>query len=142
MGWKSELPDEMGALFLVDKNEFIDRGSIRFPRKAQIIRKETFADLEEMTEEDLEKARKVHEKEAYNPYSKEKMKAYLELAMGEEKSLSSDKLPMDSKRDLLCAMSATAYGEENGYSIQLKDGYVETNCMILRRFEIIKGEDR
>lgn len=142
LGWKSKLPDEMRALFLFDKNEFIDRGSIRFPRKAQTILKETFADLEEMTEEDFEKARKAHEKEAHNPYSKEKMKAYLELVMGEDKSIISDKLPMDSKRDLLCAMSAAAYGEENGYSIQLKDGYVETNRMILRRFEIIKGEGR
>lgn len=78
LGWKSKLPDEMRALFLFDRNEFIDRGSIRFPRKAQTIRKETFADLEEMAEEDLEIARKAHEKEAYNPYSKEKMKAYLQ----------------------------------------------------------------
>ncbi|HAX53274.1 MAG TPA: hypothetical protein DCX82_15295 [Lachnospiraceae bacterium] len=139
--WKVELPDEMEALFLLDRNEFIDRGSIRFPRKAQTIRKQTFADLEEMTEEELEKARRAHEKEAYNPYSKEKMRAYLELVMRDEKSVSSDKLPMESKRDLLCTMSAVAYGEENGLSIQLKDGYVETNGMILRRFEIIKGED-
>jgi len=142
LGWKAELPEEMGALFLMDRNEFIDRGSIRFPRKAQTIRKQTFADLEEMTEEELEKARKIHEKEAHNPYSKEKMKAYLEVVMGDEKSVSSDKLPMNSKRDLLCAISAVAYGEENGYSIELKDGYVETNGMILRRFEIIKGAER
>lgn len=142
LGWKAALPDEMGALFLLDRNEFVDRGSIRFPRKAQTIRRQTFAELEEMTEEDLEKAKKAHEKEAYNPYSKEKMKTYLELIMGEEKSVNSDRLPMESKRDLLCAMSAAAYGEENGYLIRLKDGYVETNSMILRRFEIIKGEDQ
>lgn len=142
LGWKTELPDEMGALFLLDRNEFIDKGSIRFPRKAQTIRRQTFAELEEMSEEDLENTIKAHEKEAYNPYSKEKMKTFLELIMGEEKSVSSDILPMESKRDLLCAMSAAAYGEENGYSIQLKDGYVETNSMILRRFAIIKGEDQ
>lgn len=141
LGWKMDMPDEMGALFLLDRNEFIDKGSIRFPRKAQTVRRQTYADLEEMTEEDLEKARKAHEKEAYNPYSKEKMKLYLEKVMGDEKQISSDKLPMDSKRDLLCAMSAAAYGEENGYVIQLEDGYMETNGMILRRFEIIKGED-
>ncbi len=142
LGWKSDLPEEMGALFLLDRNEFIDKSSIRFPRKAQAIRRQTFADLEEVTEEDLEKARKAHEREAYNPYSKEKMKIYLEKVMGDEKHISSDVLPMDSKRDLLCAMSAAAYGEENGYKIQLEDGYVETNGMILRRFEIIKGEGR
>lgn len=142
LGWKMDLPVEMGALFLLERNEFIDRSSIRFPRKAQAIRKQTVADLEEMTEEDLEKARKAHEKEAYNPYSKEKMKIYLEKVMGDKKRVSSDALPMDSKRDLLCAMSAVAYGEENGYEIHTEDGYVETNGMILRRFEIIKGEGR
>lgn len=142
LNWKAELPDEMRVLFLLDRNEFIDEGSIRFPRKAQTIRKGTFADLEEMTEEDLEKARKTYEREAYNPYSKEKMKVYLENIMGEQTSITSDKLPMESKRDLLCALSATAYGEENGYVIQPKDGYVETNGMILRRFEIVKGGNR
>lgn len=141
-GWKVDLPDEMRALFLLDRNEFIDRGSIRFPRKAQTIRKQTFADLEKMTDQELEEARKIHEKEAYNPYSKEKMKEYLEMVMGDEKRVSSDQLPMYSKIDLLCAMSAAAYGEKNGYSIQLKEGYIETKGMILRSFEIIKGEDR
>lgn len=50
LGWKAGLPEEMGALFLLDRNEFIDRGSIRFPRKAQTIRRQTFAELEKMTE--------------------------------------------------------------------------------------------
>ena len=44
--------------------------------------------------------------------------------------------------DLLCTLSAVAYGEENGYLIRLKDGYIETNQMILRRFEIVREEDR
>ncbi|WP_024346854.1 Wadjet anti-phage system protein JetA family protein [Lacrimispora indolis] len=138
LNWKSEMPVEMSDLFLLDRNEFIDIGSIRFPRKAQTIRKETFANLEEMTEEDIRKAREAHEKEAYSPYSKEKMKIYLENILGEKASISSNRLPMESKRDLLCALSAVAYGEENGYTIQVEEGYVETNGLILHNFEIIK----
>ncbi|WP_367565545.1 Wadjet anti-phage system protein JetA family protein [Lacrimispora sp.] len=141
LNWKSEMPVEMSDLFLLDRNEFIDIGSIRFPRKAQTIRKETFANLEEMTEEDIRKAREAHEKEAYSPYSKEKMKIYLENILGEKASISSNRLPMESKRDLLCALSAVAYGEENGYTIQVEEGYVETNGLILHNFEIIKGEN-
>lgn len=141
VGWKSELPEEMADLFLLDRNEFIDTGSIRFPRKAQSIRKGTFAEAEELSEEDLRRAREEHERAAYNPYSKEKMKDYLEHVMGGQKQIHSDELPMESKRDLLCALSAAAYGPENGYTIQLENGYMETNGMILRRFQISKEED-
>ena len=142
LDWKSELPDAMNGLFLLDRHEFIDTGSLRFPRKAQTIRKATYAGLEEITEEDMKKAREAYEREAYNPYSKEKMKEYLAHIMGDEVCVASDKLPMESKRDLLCTLSAVAYGEENGYLIRLKDGYIETNQMILRRFEIVREEDR
>lgn len=141
LGWKDQVPEEMSALFMLERNEFIDTGSLRFPRKAQTIQKETFASLEEMTAEDLEKAREAHEREAYNPYAKEKMKAYLENLMGEANCISSEKMPMESKRDLLCALSAVAYGEENGYSVRLKDGYEETNQMLLRKFEIVREEN-
>lgn len=140
-GWKSELPEEMAGLFLLDRNEFIDIGSIRFPRKAQSIREGTFAEVEELSQEDLRRAREEHERAAYNPYSKEKMKDYLEHVMGGQKQIQSDELPMESKRDLLCALSAAAYGAENGYTIQLEEGYMETNGMILRRFQISKEEE-
>lgn len=140
LGWKDEVPEEMGGLFLLERNEFIDAGSVRFPRKAQTVRKEIFASLEELTEEDLRRAREVHEREANNPYSKERMKAYLEQRMGKETRIHSDKLPMESKRDLLCALSAVAYGEENGYDVEPEDGYLEVNQMLLRRFWIVKGE--
>ena len=140
-GWKSELPEEMAGLFLLDRNEFIDTGSIRFPRKAQSIREGTFAEVEELSQEDLRRAREEHERAAYNPYSKEKMKDYLEHVMGGQKQIQSDELPMESKRDLLCALSAAAYGAENGYTIQLEEGYMETNGMILRRFQISKEEE-
>ena len=55
--------------------------------------------------------------------------------------ISSDELPMESRRDLLCALSAAAYGEENGYAIRVQEGYVEAHGLILRRFDIVKEEN-
>ena len=140
LGWKSELPEEMTGLFLLDRNEFIDTGSVRFPRKAQSIPDGTYADVEELFQEDLQRAREEQEKAAYNPYSKEKMKDYLKQVMGGQTHICSEELPMESKRDLLCALSAAAYGAENGYTVQPEHGYIETNGMLLRRFQILKEE--
>lgn len=138
IGWKETIPEEMQGLFTLDRHEFIDAGSVRYPRKPQAIKKETVIELEEMTEADIEKARLAHEKEAYNPYAKEKMKEYLESVMGKNAAISSEDLPMQSKRDLLCALSAVAYSDENGYSVEVLDGYLEVNQMLLRRFDITK----
>lgn len=142
LGWKEELPEEMGYLFSLERNEFLDMGSLRFPRKAQTVRKETRVELEEMTEEDIQKAKEALEREAYNPFSKEKMKVYLDTVMGQRRNLDCEELPMESKRDLLSSLSAVAYGQENGYVINPMEGYLETNGMILRRFQITKGEER
>lgn len=56
-----------------------------------------------MTEEDIERARLAHEREAENPYSKEKMKSYVEHVMGNRTEVSSDDLPLEEqKRALEC----------------------------------------
>lgn len=141
LGWKEEMPEEFNSLFALERNEFLDTGSLRYPRKAQRIKRETTAQLQEMTEEDIARAREAHEREAYNPYSKEKMKLYLEQIMGSEKKIDSSQLPLKEKEDLLCALSAVAYAQENGYRIRPVDDYVETNKMLLRRFEIEKEGD-
>ncbi len=49
---------------------------------------------------------------------------------------------MKSKRDLLSALSAVAYGSENGYEIQAEDGYLETQQMLLRRFKIERRKEK
>ncbi len=140
IGWREEIPNEMQGLFSLNKNEFIDTGSIRYPRKQQAINRETFVELEEMTEEDIRRAKEEQEREAYNPYAKERMKKYLEDVMAGEKTLSCDDLPLQSKRDLLCALSAVAYSNENGFTVRLLDGYLETDRMLLRRFDITKED--
>ena len=134
---KDELPEEMDRLFTMDRHEFIDKGSIRFPRKNHTIRDVSVAELEEMTEESIQLAREAQQREAYNPYSRELMKQYLEQIMGEKGAISSDELPLDSRYDLLASLSSIAYAKDNGFQVELLDGYYETDNMILRRFKIV-----
>ena len=68
------------------------------------------------------------------------MKEYLQNRMHGKKVLSCEDLPFRSKRDLLCVLSAIAYSEENGYCVQLLDGYLETDQMLLRSFEIMEDK--
>ncbi len=138
LDWKEGLPDRMHSLFTFGTQEFIDRSSLRYPRKQRSVRQATVAEIEEMTQEDIENSRKAQEKEAYNPYSKDRMKEYLQLCMGERDTLAAEDMPFNDKDDLLSALSAVVYAEENGFEIIPKEGYLETNQMLLRRFEVIR----
>lgn len=140
IGMKDDMPQDMNGLFLLDRNEFIDMSSLRYPRKQQQIRKTTVTDIEEMTEEQIEEARQAQRREAYNPYSREKMKAYVEQLMGEQTFIDSAHIPIRSKNDILASLSAVAYSGENGYVVELEEGYMETEQMLLRNFTIRKEE--
>ena len=137
---KDELPEEMDALFTLNRHEFIDEGSIRFPRQNQSIKTPVAAEIEEMTEETIEAARKAQQKEAYNPYSRDLMKLYLEKKMGDSREITSDELPLNCRGDMLANLSSVAYARDNGFSVELLDGYYEANDMILRRFKIVREE--
>lgn len=140
IGMRDDMPQDMNGLFLLDRNEFIDMTSLRYPRRQRQIRKAAAAEIEEMTEEQIEEARRAQKKEAYNPYSREKMKAYVEQLMGDQNSIDSAHIPIRSKNDILASLSAVAYSGENGYTIELEEGYVETEQMLLRNFTIRKEE--
>ena len=68
--------------------------------------------------------------------------AMMEALEAKEPEISSEEVPMKSKRDLLSALSAVAYGSENGYEIQAEDGYLETQQMLLRRFKIERRKEK
>lgn len=141
LGWEDDVPEELQVLFTFEKHNFIDSASLRYPRKQQAIRQTTVTQVERMTEEDLENAKKALEKEAYDPFSKDKMKEYLRSCMGEKTVLQAEELPMNCKEDMLAALSAVAYGDENGFDIIPQEGYLESNEMLLRRFEIVRREE-
>lgn len=59
--------------------------------------------------------------------------------MGNRHEISSDEVPLDTKEDLLMILSAVAYAEENGYKIELGEGYFESGKMIIRSFRIMEA---
>lgn len=136
----ADLKADAPNLFLLEQNQFIDTNSLRFPHKQKSIKTETYAELEEITEEDIKNAQFAYKKEAYNPYSKDKMKLYLENIMGNSKIIDSDDLPLASKEDMLCALSVAAYGGENGYEITLLDDYTSNDDLKLHKFQIKRIE--
>lgn len=131
-----ELPDEMTKLYRFDRNEYIDIASLWSPRKNKTIKKPVTTDTEVLTQEDKDDAITALEKEAYNPYSKRKMKLFIDSQMGSRDEIDSSQLPMSSKQELLSDISAVAYCEENGFEVIVEDGYLETGDMLLRRFKI------
>lgn len=141
LDWEDDVPEELQILFTFEKHNFIDSASLRYPRKQQAIRQTIITQVERMTEEDLENAKKALEKEAYDPFSKDKIKEYLRSCMGKRTILQAEELPMNCKEDMLAALSAVAYGDENGFDIIPQEGYLETNEMLLRRFEIVRREE-
>ena len=140
LSMKDNLPEEMNALFTMNRHEFLDEGSIRYPRKNQTIKEPVMAEIEEMTEEALQAAKEAQQREAYNPYSSDLMKLYLEKKMGDSRSIVSEELPLNSKNDMLANLSSIAYAKDNGFDIEVLDGYYEANDMILRRFKITREE--
>lgn len=42
------------------------------------------------------------------------------------------------KEDLLMILSAVAYAEENGFKIEVEEGYFEAGKMVLRSFRILE----
>ena len=109
---------------------------MRYPTKQKVIKKVTIQEYEQLTNEDILKARREQEESAFNPYSKELMKEYLDNQMKNRASLNSSNLPLNSKNDLLMGLSAVAYSIENGYEITSSDEYIEINNMLLRSFDI------
>lgn len=136
LGMKEAMPQEMNGLFLLDRNEFMDMASLRYPRKQQQLKKVTVTEIEEMTDEQIEEARQAQQKEAYNPYSREKMKIYVEKLLAGRESVDSSHIPLRSKNDILASLSAVAYSGENGYIVEPDEGYLETEELVLRNFTI------
>lgn len=135
---KEELPDEMVEMIRINQNRYIDVQSIRMPQNKNRVRKQLVTEIETLTDEDLYNIKKVYEKEARNPYSKKITKQYLKTLIGNRRELSSDEVPLDIKEDLLMILSAVAYAEENGFKVEIGEGYFEAGKMVLRSFKILE----
>lgn len=136
------LPEDAGDLFSFDKNEYIDTDSMRFPPNVKQIRRSQEMSAVVITEEEKQKAMEEQRKAAFNPYSKNLIQQYVKNQMKGRGYVTSDELPMDTAEDLLRALSAVAYSEDNGFEIKKRDGYFENNHMILHRFVIEEEKNR
>lgn len=134
IGIKEVVSPEVQELFAFETYDFIDRSSLRYPGKTKTIRKSEETELVSMTDEEREAALAEQRAAAYNPYSKTAMRQYILDHMHGENSITSDELPLEQKEEMLATLSAAAYGDENGFDVEVLEGYYETHNLRLRRF--------
>ncbi len=135
---KSELPDELMRLFQLYSNEFIDLHSLRYPSKRRMITAPTQIDVPELTDEDLAKGKENIRKAAFDPYSKERIKQYTEKIMGARTEIEADAFSLTAKGDVLALAAVIAYAHENGFEVETKDSYLETDGFIIRNFTLYR----
>lgn len=135
---KEQLSDEMTELVRVNHNEYISLKSIRMPQNRKSVRRQSVTEIEALTTEDIDNLRIMYEKEAKNPYSKKITKKYLKTLLENRKEISSAEVPLGGKEDLLMILSAVAYAKENGFNIELEEGYFDTGNILLKSFRIME----
>ena len=133
---KDELPEDMNALFRMGGVRYVDTTSIKAKARQRRVTETEDETIEAMTAEDLALARGQQMHEAANPYSQKHMRAYLDTCFAGRDRLSAGDLPLDTPEDLLRGLSAIAYADQNGYTVEPGDTYVETGRLILRNFEL------
>lgn len=142
IGEKDLLLEDMSDLFSFDTDEYIDEDSLRYPPNAKMIRRSQEMTTVVITEAEKKAALEEQERAAFNPYSKSLMKQFVDNQMKGRGYVTSDELPMDSDEDLLRALSAVAYGRDNGFSIKQRDGYLEKNHLMLHNFVIEEEKNK
>ena len=133
---RDSIPDEMKSLFAFDDNQFIDLSSISYPRRSQITRENSTQDLVKIDGEDIERTRREFEKELEDIYAKDKMSEYLNNIIGERLKIDTRDFPLENKVQLLKMLSSAVYAVESGYIIDVEDGYIETDQMLIRKFSM------
>ena len=131
-----DLPLDSDVLFNFYSHTHIDKKSLSFPKSRRIIECAESTDDVELTEDDINRAREEQLKEALDPYSKDKMKKYVLALMGNKQQISTDDIPIVRHEDLLAAVSAVAYAVQNGFDIEVRDGFIENGKFAVRNFVI------
>ena len=137
---KESIKMDLSDLFEVNEYFFIDTSSLRYPGRTNVIRTSEEVELVSITEEEKEEGLRLQKEAAYDPYSKAAMKAYILDQMHGAADITSDQLPMGKPEEVLAALSAAAYGNENGFEVEVLEGYREENHLRLHRFRLQKKE--
>ena len=138
---KGFFPEDYSSLFTMDRHEYLDLRSVKYPGSPKQIRVPQKEALETGAEEDLQAALELQRRERENPYSGEKICVYMETLIGDRNALSSREMPLTGKGELLAALSAVAYAREIGFQVEPGEGYFETENLILREFTLIRSEE-
>lgn len=56
--------------------------------------------------------------------------------MGERLKINADDFPIEDKIQLLKMLSSIVYAQENGYVVEPEEGYIETEQMLIRKFNL------
>ena len=131
--------DEIGALFNVQKFEYIDQSSLMYPHKCQQVLHNTESDYFELTEEELEKQKYILEQEFHNPYSKDEMKKYMDQLFAQNEIIDNANFNYSCKDDILKSLAAVSYAKENGYSIESDGTYIESDNFVTKHWRAKKN---
>lgn len=130
------LPYDAGGLFNIFTQGYIDRKSLSFPKSRRAIERADASEDVHLSDEEIQQAREEQLKEAYNPYSKDLMKKYVLKLMGNNRELFARDIPVKQRSDVLTVISSAAYALENGFDIEIEDGYIENGGYVIRDFVI------
>ena len=139
-GLREELPEELQALFLLDGQEYLDEESMRYPRRYRRVTRETETEFTGLDEADAARQLEAQRREAYDPFSRERSRAWLETLLQNRQGIAASELGLRNQDDLLMALSAAAYAQENGFNIQVQEDFAETETTLIRNFTIIKKD--
>ena len=131
---------ETGALFNLQKYEYVDQSSIMFPHKSQQVLHNTESDYFELSEEEIQKQKYILEQESLNPYSKDEMKKYMESLFRQNKIVDNSNFDYSDKTDILKSLAAVSYAKENGYIIETDGTYIESENYVTRHWRARKNE--
>ena len=130
-----------GELYDLYTQEFIDTASLRFPSKQKVIKDVTVTEVPEMKQEDIDRAAAQQRKEAYNPFSKDRMKEFVIAAMGDRNEITAEGFSVQSKADVLAVLSSAAYSQENGFELTPSDVFIERKGFTICDFTISRRGD-
>ena len=121
--------EDLQTLFRIQKNEFIDTSSLYVPRKISSLNQNTENEYYELSEEARELQTALLQKEADNPFSKDKMENYFET------SPESSQETLENKNNILSTLAALTYAKENGWNITSYDEYIQNDDFKMRKWE-------
>lgn len=136
----NEIDEEIQYLFHIHDYEFVDCSSLHYPQKKQSILTNIEAEVVEMSAEERELQKRQLKNEAFNPYSKELMKIFLDSQLANSK-IDSANISLNEKKDVLASMAAVAYARDNGYSIEIDEDFVESDKFKIRHWRAKKNVD-